>query len=126
MKIVALALTAFFVASPNLPPSDADGEAPFVASPRSFADEAACIAELAAFVASSRGFDAAVGPYRIARGDTRAHRVKAEAWAHLIEEQRCLGAALSSRRWTHAMSDVKPITMDDIEKMSFPNSLSRN
>ncbi len=127
MKIIALRLTALLLASPNAPPaalSEAVEETPFVVSPQTFADAAACSAHLTAWVrASARpAYDAAVGPYAIAPGDTRAHRVAARGWAHEIEEQRCLAAVLSERRWTHAMSDVKPITIDDIRTMSFPAS----
>lgn len=127
MKMLALGLTAFFLASPHRPPpttalSEVEAEEPFVPAPQSFADEAACTAHLAAWVRGSARptYDAAVGPYAIAPGDTRAHRVAARDRAHEIEEQRCLGAALSARRWTHSMAEVKPITIDDIRKMSFP------
>lgn len=129
MKTIALGLTALLLASPHAPPtapatalSEADGETPFVASRQDFVDAAACSAHLATWVRSSPrpAYDAAVGPYPIAPGDVRAHRVAARGWAHEIEEQRCLVEALSSRRWTHAMNDVKPITIDDIQNMSFP------
>lgn len=128
MKLAALATIAFLVGSPLRPDppraavSEPQGEIPFVPSPNIFADDGACVAYLAATVKSSAppAFEAAVGPYRIAPGDVRAHRVKAEGWGHDIEEFRCLRAALSSRRWSHAMGEVKPITMDDIRGMSFP------
>lgn len=126
MKMLALGLTAFLLASPHLPApppaavDEAQAETPFEPWPETFADPAACIAHLTAFVKAGTGLDAAVGPYRIATGDVRAHRVEAKDWSHDIEERRCLGAALSTRRWTHSMGDVKPITMGDIEKMSFP------
>lgn len=147
--MLLLGLTAFLLASPLAPPptpvastdesapvassdesalvasSDEDVETPFVPSSPTFADAAACRAHLVAWVRASAppAYDAAVGPYVIAPGDTRAHRVAARDWAHEIEEQRCLGAGLSSRRWTHSMTDVKPITLDDIRKMSFPAKL---
>lgn len=104
------------------PPIEEAGGAPFVAFAGSFADAGACAAHLATWVRDSAppAYDAAVGPYAIAVGDVRAHRVAARGWAHEIEEHRCLGAALSGRRWTHGMNDVQPITLDDIRKMSFP------
>lgn len=136
MKIAALALTAFLVGSPREAPpvtglprqaplgvtSVPDAGPPFGAATRTFASAAACSKQLAAIVQSSTApaFDAAAGPYVIATGDTRAHRIKARDWGHEIEEFRCLDAALSSRRWTHSMSDVKPFTVEDIGGMSFP------
>lgn len=125
VKMLGLAAAALMLASPREAPpvvSAVEPETPFVAATRTFASEAACTAHLASWVRDSAppAYDAAVGPYRIAPGDTRAHRVAARDWAHEIEEQRCLGAALSGRRWTHAMSDVEPITLDDIRTMSFP------
>lgn len=121
MKLAALGLTAVLLASPHPPaPPAAETGAPFESLRETFADPAACVAHLAAFVKASARFAAAAGPYRVGPGDMRAHRVEAKDWVHQIEERRCLGAVLSTRRWTHGMSDVKPITMDDIEKMSFP------
>lgn len=125
MKLAALALTAFLVASPRAPLQPVGGteaEAPFVASSSAFHDPVSCVAHLSALVRASAppAYDAAVGPYVIAPADTRAHRVKAREWGHEIEEFRCLGPALSSRRWTHSMSGVKPFTVEDIGKMSFP------
>lgn len=125
MKVAALALFAFLVGSPRTveplpPPPQAEG-APFLPV-RAFADAPACIAHLRVFVRESAppAFDAAAGPYEVAPGDTRAHRIKARDWGHEIEEFRCWDAALSSRRWTHSMSEVKPFTMEDIGRMSFP------
>lgn len=128
MKLAALALTAFLVGSPHQPAAplqsvgELEAEAAFVASAKTFTSSAACAAHLAALVRTSAppAFDAAVGPYAVAAGDVRAHRVKAHLWEHEIEEFRCVGLALSSRRWTHSMSDVKPFTVEDIGKMSFP------
>lgn len=125
MKPILLAAAAFLLASPRTMPLaerlDADEhDAPFVPA-RSFADPAACVAHLTALVAASRppAYDAAAGPYRIAADDTRAHRVRAEAWGHEIEEFRCVGPALSSRRWSKSMSGVRPFTIEDIRGMSF-------
>ncbi|CAA9489143.1 MAG: hypothetical protein AVDCRST_MAG39-653 [uncultured Sphingomonadaceae bacterium] len=71
---------------------------------RNFADAAACRAHLAAEAAAARGGATAVeGPYEVAPGDVRTHRVDATARGHRIAEQRCLGAALSRRSWTHDM-----------------------
>lgn len=134
MKLAALALTAFLVGSPHsadtprspatprLPVSEPEAEAPFVPSASTFSTPASCAAHLAGLVWASAppAYDAAVGPYAIAPGDMRAHRVKAREWGHEIEEFRCLGAVLASRRWTHSMSGVKPFTIEDIGKMSFP------
>lgn len=127
VKMLGLGVAALMLASPHEAPpasstSEPDVEAPFAAAAQTFADEAACTFYLAAWVRGSGPptYDAAVGPYRIAAGDTRAHRVAARDRAHEIEERRCSGAALSERRWTHSISDVKPITLDDIRQMSFP------
>lgn len=127
MKIAVLLLTALLVGSPReaaLPPVpvEADEGPPFGPAIRTLASAPACSSELSALVRASAppAFDAAVGPYAVSAGDVRAHRVKARDWGHEIEEYRCLGAALSSRRWTHSLSNVKPFTVEDIEKMSFP------
>lgn len=129
MKIAALSLAALLVGSPRTvavpvpPPVRAvEVEEPFVPSAQKFADAASCSAHLAKIVRVSAppAYAAAVGPYAIAAGDTRAHRVKARHWGHEIEEFRCTGAQLASRRWTHSMSDVKPFTMKEIGNMSFP------
>ena len=84
-----------------------DGETPFVASAQSFADAAACKAFLAtrAGDARGRGFDAVEGPYELAAGDVRIHVVRFEGRGHRIDEQRCLGAALSGRSWHHSLED---------------------
>lgn len=126
MKLTLLAAAAFLLASPVTMPLaerlevDEDG-APFVPAAQTFADPAACIAHLTTLVSASRppAFDAAAGPYRIADGDMRAHRVRAQHWGHEIEEFRCSGAVLSSRRWSRSMSGVKPFTIDDIRQMKF-------
>lgn len=125
MKLAALALAAFLVASPRpaaAPDEEARDEDGFVASAETFTDARGCIAHLAGIVATSTrpAWDNAVGPYVIASGDVRAHRVKARDRGHDIEEHRCLGARLDARRWTHSMNDVKPITVEDIGKMDFP------
>ncbi|HZF43846.1 MAG TPA: hypothetical protein VEZ48_10600 [Sphingomonadaceae bacterium] len=128
MKIAALALVALLVGSPReapvAPPPEVDDDAgpPFGHTLRTYRDASTCSGELASLVRASMppAYAAAVGPYRIAAGDHRAHRVRARDWGHEIEEFRCLGAALSSRRWTHAMMDVKPFTIEDIGRMSFP------
>src|SRR5687768_15303928 len=79
-----------------------DAETPFEASKRSFADAAACKAFLAARAGEARGegFDAVEGPYELAAGTVRA-----EGRGHRIDEQRCLGAALSGRNWRHSLED---------------------
>ena len=127
MKLAALALTALLVGSPREAAAPAvavvaDEGPPFGPAIRTFANAPACSSELSALVRASAPpvFDAAVGPYAVSAGDVRAHRVKARDWGHEIEEYRCLGAALSSRRWTHSLSDVKPFTLEDIGRMSFP------
>jgi len=129
MKIAALSLAALVVGSPRtvaVPVPSQVGtvevEEPFVPSVQTFASAATCSAHLARIVRASAppAYDAAVGPYTIAAGDTRAHRVKARHWGHEIEEFRCTGAGLASRRWTHSMSEVKPFTMEEIGNMSFP------
>lgn len=128
VSVAALALAALAVAYPHdaqpsrQSVSEPPGEAAFTSSPENFANATGCAAHLTILVKNSAppAFDKAVGPYEIAPGDVRAHRVKAQDWGHDIEEYRCLGAALSVRRWSHSMNDVKPFTIEDIGKMSFP------
>lgn len=142
MKLAGLALTAILVGSPHVTetpnpvspgvgswqdPSGPGAAAPlqevqFSPATRVFSDAPGCIAHLTALVSASvpPTYVAAAGPYVIASQDLRAHRVRARDRGHEIEEYRCQAAALSSRRWTHSMSEVKPITLDDIGKMSFP------
>lgn len=131
MKLAALVLTASLLASPHSAPvasasppiaAQIDDGPPFVAATAIFPNASNCLAHLAALVRASTppAFDSAVGPYMIAPGDVRAHRVVAKGWGHEIEEHRCLGAALGSRTWSHSLSDVKPITIEDISGMSFP------
>jgi hypothetical protein len=85
----------------------ADFETPFQAAAQSFADAAACKAFLAERAGEARGggFDAVEGPYVLAAGDVRIHTVRAEGKGHRIDEQRCLGAALSGRSWRHSLED---------------------
>ena len=127
MKLAALALTALLVGSPRAaaPPaltSGADEGPEFGPAIRTLPYASACAAELVALVRASTppAYDAAIGPYAITVGDIRAHRIKARDWGHEIEEFRCLGATLSTRSWTHSLSDVKPFTIEDIGRMSFP------
>lgn len=86
----------------------ADFETPFEPAGRSFADAASCKAFLAASAgeARGRGFDSVEGPYAIAAGDVRIHTVRAEGRGHRIDEQRCLGAALSARSWRHSLDEA--------------------
>lgn len=124
ISLAALASIAFLIGSPrdaNAPPAADEGPA-FGPAIRTLPDASACAAELVALVRASTppAYDAAIGPYAITVGDTRAHRIKARDWGHEIEEFRCLGATLSARRWTHSLSDVKPFTVEDIGRMSFP------
>lgn len=127
MKLAAIALTALLVGSPREAAApaaaiEADEGPPFGPAIRILASASACSSELSALVRASPppAFDASVGPYAISTGDVRAHRVKARDWGHEIDEYRCLGAVLSSRHWTHSMNDVKPFTVEDIGRMSFP------
>lgn len=93
----------------------ADLETPFEAAPQSFADAAACKAFLAARAGEARGqgFDAVEGPYELAAGDVRIHTVRAEGRGHRIDEQRCLGAALSGRSWSHSLEEEEePFTVE--------------
>jgi hypothetical protein len=87
--------------------ADLDGETPFEDARQSFADAAACKAFLATRVGEARGqdYDAVEGPYEIAAGDVRIHTVRAEGKGHRIDEQRCLGAALSGRSWRHSLEE---------------------
>lgn len=76
-----------------------------MAATQGFADAAACSAFLAARAGEARraGFDAVEGPYLLAVGDVRIHTVRAEGRGHRINEQRCVGAALSGRSWHHGL-----------------------
>lgn len=103
--------------------ADTDGETPFEASPHSFADAAACKAFLATRVSEARGegFDAVEGPYPVAAGDVRMHTVRAEGQGHRIDEQRCLGAALSGRSWHHSLENERveeeaPFTVEAVAR----------
>ena len=100
-----------------------DRESPFARTGETFATPAACAARLAALVRESAppAYDRAVGLYEVAPSDIRAHRIAARGQGHAIEEFRCLGAEMQARRWTHAIGDVKPFTMEDVRGMSFPN-----
>jgi hypothetical protein len=84
-----------------------DGETPFEAAQRSFADAAACKAFLAARATEARGqdYDAVEGPYELAAGDVRIHTVRADGNGHRIVEQRCLGTALSARSWRRSLEE---------------------
>lgn len=100
----------------------AEFETPFEAAQRSFADAAACKAFLAGRAGDARGegFDAVEGPYEIAAGDVRIHTVRAEGKGHRVNEQRCLGAALSGRSWHHSLEDEEseeaPFTVDAVAR----------
>ena len=85
----------------------AEGETPFKFSERGFSTAAACKAFLATRAGEARGedFDAVEGPYQIAADDVRIHMVRAEGNGHRIDEQRCLGSALSGRSWRHSLED---------------------
>jgi hypothetical protein len=92
-------------------------EVSFKDSERQFADAAACKAFLAAQAAEARdrGYDAVEGPYAVAAGDVRMHSVQAVGSGHRIQEQRCLGAKLSDRSWTHAMTaDPQEFTVESV------------
>ena len=102
----------------------ADFEAPFEPAAQSFADAAQCKAFLAARAGEARGagFDAVEGPYLLAAGDVRIHTVRAEGRGHRIEEQRCLGAALSRRSWHHSLeaevaeTEEAPFTAESVAR----------
>ena len=96
----SLALALLFAAPAAAP---TDGEVPFEPV-RSYAHAGACRARLVADVAEARGAAVAVeGPYEIAPGDVRMHRVDVTERGHRITEERCLAAALSRRSWLHEM-----------------------
>jgi hypothetical protein len=98
-------------------------ETPFEAAQRGFADSAACKAFLASRAGEARGegFDAVEGPYELAAGDIRIHTVRAEGRGHRIDEQRCLGPALSGRSWHHSLEGDEgeqeaPFTVDAVAR----------
>ncbi|MFL6843687.1 MAG: hypothetical protein ACJ8ER_02265 [Allosphingosinicella sp.] len=110
--IALLLLAAATAASP-------DGETPFEPAAQSFADAAQCKAFLAARAADARrqDYDAVEGPYSLAAGDVRIHTVRAEGKGHRIDEQRCLGAALSGRSWTHSLeAEETPFTVESVAR----------
>jgi hypothetical protein len=98
------------LALPLLLLTAASDETPFEASAETFADAAACKARLAALAAEARGgaHDAVEGPYQVASGDVRIHKVQAEGFGHRVAEHRCLSEKLSSRSWTHRMEAAAP------------------
>ena len=98
----SLALALLFAAPAAAP---ADGEVPFEPV-RSYADAGACRAALVAHAAEARRAAVAVeGPYEVAAGDIRMHRVDVSERGHRITEERCLAAALSRRSWLHEMRE---------------------
>ena len=86
---------------------------------RELASAAACLALLVDEVRAARAASAmaAEGPYEIAPGDLRMHRVDVAEQGHRITEQRCLGFALSMRSWVHAMPAKEGL--DDESPYSF-------
>ena len=74
-----------------------------------FAVASECRGHLAQIVAEARGdgFEAAEGPYEIAPGDVRAHRIRADGAGHRIEEYRCEEARLSARSWRRSMAGAE-------------------
>ena len=94
---------AFLFAAPAAAPGD--GEVPFEPV-RSYADAGACRTALVAHAAEARGAAVAIeGPYEVAVGDVRMHRVDVSERGHRITEERCLVAALSRRSWLHEMRE---------------------
>ena len=95
-----LAVAILFAASAT---AAGDGELPFEPV-QSYADAGACRARLVADVAEARGAAVATeGPYEVAAGDLRMHRVDVSEHGHRITEERCQLAALSRRSWLHEM-----------------------
>jgi len=120
LLVIALAIMlAFSAATPA--PETADAQEPFRPRAERFADAAGCRGWLTGTVAGVTNAVAARGPYEVAPGDIRAHRIRLASGGHEVTEWRCLGPALSERSWTHAMSngEVAPFTMDDLNAMKF-------
>lgn len=101
-------------------PAAASDEVPFEHSPLKFADAGACRVHLVQWVAEARGKQVAglQGPYEVAAGDVRAHRVVADRSGHRITEQRCLRETLSSRSWRHSMSGGPEEEEETIDSMA--------
>lgn len=78
----------------------------FEAAGPGFAGPAECRGHLLQLVAAAGGdgFEAAEGPYELAPGDVRAHRIRSEGSGHRIEEYRCEEARLSTRSWRRSMA----------------------
>ena len=95
-------------------------EVPFEPSARTFADAAACRTHLVDFVKTARAENpvAAEGPYQIAPGDVRAHKVLVSGNGHSITEHRCLGDKLSSRTWRHSMEGAASDEPETIDSMA--------
>jgi hypothetical protein len=95
-------------------------EVPFEPSSASFANAAACRAELVTRVAGARkaGHVAVEGPYDLATGDVRVHMVQADGAGHQISEHRCLAEKLSSRSWRHSMDGSVAEAPATIESMA--------
>jgi hypothetical protein len=103
-------MTRLIALLPLLLLTAAADEVPFEPSAERFADTAACRARLVELAGTARTgrYDAVEGPYEITPGDVRIHMVRAERNGHAIAEHRCLGGALSARRWTHALEANEP------------------
>jgi hypothetical protein len=101
------------------PASPAD-EVPFEPSAEVFPDAAACKGHLADFVVEARAAPhvAAEGPYEIASGDVRAHKVLVAGGGHRIIEHRCLVEKLSARTWRHSMDGSEDEQAPTIESMA--------
>ena len=114
MRILVAA--AFLAAAP----AAGSDEVPFEPSARIFADAAACKAHLGQLVGEARAAAhvAVEGPYEIAAGDVRAHKVLLAGSGHRITEHRCLGQQLSARTWRHSMDGSEEEEAPTIESMA--------
>ncbi len=101
-------------------PVSAADEVPFEPSAQVFADAAACKGHLAGLVAEARAAPnvAVEGPYEIASGDVRAHKVLVAGSGHRITEHRCLAEKLSARTWRHSMDGSEDEEAPTIESMA--------
>lgn len=93
--------------------------AEFAPRDRRFADAGACRTHLEKLAGEARRQDyvAVEGPYTIAAGDIRIHKVRAEPAGHRITEHRCLESELASRSWRHAMGEAEaPTTLESMAR----------
>lgn len=106
-------------------PAASEKEAVFAPAGDRFSSAANCsvyLSRLVAQLSTDSAYEAARGPYPVAEGDVRAHAIRAVDGGHQVLEYRCIGPVIEARSWTALTGGVIPFTLEDIQKMSFPQS----